>query len=398
MCKADTDPDVWMAHRKERKKIASARWYAKKKRREIQEECKLRQTLEMQYQAKLSNQPNYVFWRNAEDRWHWQSLLDHAVRGYPVRPNTVPPEQWCTWTRTVEDQLQYTRAHLRGAVWQGVPWDDRFFTKILRQLGIRELRSSHPRDPRHHHSEPTTQQQSKNSSHPPSPLWTCGPWGALFAGLVRRGWPLAWWPHIIRITYQLPTQRVPTSQTHPTVRHVHHSTAWTTPNTHPAPHHTPQPKADTNDDVRPMESEVFQDLISIVTWTHWIRWMQHHLFPTASHSNNPNDPTTTVIPVSWYDSDDEREWYEQWRTQPPSVRGEEDLDEDDDLNHENLSDWWPDSLDSSEDTNEPRFHPSTGPAHCPTTTTTTITPVDDDNYGRNPLESTDRLPSPPPSP
>ena len=378
LCKSDTPPEVWLAHRKERKKIASARWYAKKKRREIREENALRQTLEMQYQAQRASQPPYVFWRTPEDRWYWQSLLDHAVRGYPVRPDSVPAEQWCTWTSTVESQLQSTRQRLRGAVWQGVPWDDRFFTKILRQLGIRELRSApqQPSRPSTNRTTSNTSQQpasvpgSVSSSSAPRALWTCGPWGVLFAGLVRRGLPLGWWPQIIRVTYQLPIHTDPANQTNPMLRHVHHSAAWTSPTASPSPHHTPHPNAHTEDhsDRIVTGSEAFRDPVSIATWDHWTRWMQQHLFPvveteTATVSSdggrggNGDQRPVSQIPVSWYDSEDERDWYEQWKTQPPSpedTQEEEEEDDDDDTrttdpNAEHLSDWWPDSLDSSED-------------------------------------------------
>lgn len=65
--KSETYPDVWQVHRKLRKKIALAKWYAKKKKREIREEHIHRQQLEDQLQAEA-----------AQRTYHWTDPLNRA--------------------------------------------------------------------------------------------------------------------------------------------------------------------------------------------------------------------------------------------------------------------------------------------------------------------------------
>lgn len=88
--KRETPLDVWIAHRKARKKLASAKWYAKKKKREIQDQNSKRQKLETEWQQR-QQQPVWTPTQFCE----WRCALEHHNRGWPVRPVDIPAEDWC---------------------------------------------------------------------------------------------------------------------------------------------------------------------------------------------------------------------------------------------------------------------------------------------------------------
>lgn len=267
--KADTTPEEWQAHRKLRKKIASAKWYAKKKKREIQEENQLRQKLEEEYQA---TKPVYL-WTPLQ-RAYWRCALDHHVRGYPIRPDSVEPVMWCRWVDEVEAQIQRTRVELQDVPWaRHVPWDDDLgVLRVLRQLGLREVRSDTPSESR----------------------WMTGPLGVVLAGCVRQ-WGLAkaieYWPPIQNAIRQ--TIDVHTTQRHP-------------PSTHAIQYPTPNPnKNDAHD-------HIDHD---------WERWIEHTLFPA------PCSDTTMSSSASWWDSDEEEAFMaREWPVPPSSPEKDEEDD------------------------------------------------------------------------
>lgn len=127
-----TPADVWIRHRKLCKKRASAKWYLKKKQREIQEQNQARQQLEAEYQQRLQR-PRF----SLLDQCYHRAVLAHRCFGYPVRPDTVSVWLWDYWKDTVEAQLQDLRDTFPG--W---PWSFPI-CRALRQLGMRELSQSH---------------------------------------------------------------------------------------------------------------------------------------------------------------------------------------------------------------------------------------------------------------
>lgn len=272
--KAETPADVWLAHRKLRKKIASAKWYAKKKKREIREQNQRRKELEAEYQAKQAALP--WIWTSPLQRAYWRCVVEHHVRGYPPRPTDMDPHTWLRdWVDVVEDRIRTTRQELQDVEWaRYVPWDDHMgFTKVLRQLGIRSLRTT-------------------------GMDWVTGIEGVWLAGCIRfaggdtvRGWDMA------RAVFH-------TRTVHPTqiqiTNHIRRSRPPSTP-----PSNTPHQKDPQDTDIQ--------------------RWIAHtFLFP----------PPTTMF--SWYDSDDEEEWLRNWEAankedtglSPPQLKKKDFTEED----------------------------------------------------------------------
>lgn len=251
--KSETTPEAWQAHRKLRKKIASAKWYAKKKDREIREQHEHRRKLEAEYQAREAAKAHRI-WPDPVQRAYWRCVVEHHVHGYPPRPDSVPdPREWLRRVDAVEARIQATRDALRGVEWaRYVPWnDDRGFVKILRQLGMR--------------SGPGTE-------------WMTGPKGVLLAGCVRRWGKTRGAIDTARAVCQSMTDQP--IQAQPTAmaigEDIHHTV--------PAPTHTPHQKLHHSADIQ--------------------RWIVHTLFPAPTMTNEDGE--------SWYDSEDEEQWLREW--------------------------------------------------------------------------------------
>lgn len=207
--KADTPPEIWTAHRKLRKKIASAKWYAKKKKREIREQNRHRRELE----AALQQSTHPWIWVDAWNRAYWRCVVEHHVRGYPPRSEDVDPHTYLQRVDAVEERIRTTRHQLRHEEWaRYVPWDDDLgFVRILRQLGWRD--------------EDGTLD------------WVTGPEGVWLAGCirfvggdVRTGWDMA------RAVFH-------TRNVHPTHAHTTNQAVGPHPPTTP-PSKTPHQNAD----------------------------------------------------------------------------------------------------------------------------------------------------------
>lgn len=82
--------EEWVKHRKLRKKVASARWYVKKRIKESEVDSQKRSRchkLETIYWENLYHHTLYFAERRA--------ALDHLLRGWPARPYHVPADVWC---------------------------------------------------------------------------------------------------------------------------------------------------------------------------------------------------------------------------------------------------------------------------------------------------------------
>lgn len=176
--------EVWIAHRKLRKKVASAKWYAQKKKREIKEERQLRHQLETAYQARLEREATERAQHERLQRAYRRAVLDHIYRGYPVRPDCIDPEIWSQWSDVVETHLERAQRE-SNQLWNHVPWDDLTFLRTLRQMGMRELRS--------HYRSGCTPSTSSDAS-----LWCCSLPGVIFAGLARHDRHGLHWPWVAR--------------------------------------------------------------------------------------------------------------------------------------------------------------------------------------------------------
>lgn len=255
MRQENVTPEVWQAHRKLRKKIASAKWYAQKKKREIQEENRLRRELEAQYQAKQS-----AYLWTPEMRAYQRAVVDHIHRGYPVRPSDVPPLQWSAWADVVEEHLLRTETESKR-LWHHIPWADPEFRKTLRQLGMREARWKAARTERADSisSAASDKRRAQSRSQATSSslwLWTCSVPGVVFAGLVRQGRTTEW-PRVIDQMIQVFHPSNPTDQSNP----------WPVAQTIP-PNQKPTQK--THHDPDDMLPDTREGLI---------RWIQNTVFP-----------------------------------------------------------------------------------------------------------------------
>lgn len=277
--KSETPTEVWQAHRKLRKKVASAKWYAKKKKREIREQNELRQKLEAEYQA---TRPTYLW--TPRERAYWAAALHHHVRGYPVRPDDVEPETWCGWVDEVERRLQATQAALRGVSWaRHVPWSSSpAFVRILRQLGLREVRASGITE-------------DASSTH-----WRTGPLGVLLAGCVWR------WGVSLTLAYWQPLQNAirHTSIVQSIQRHPPSTWATNQPTTTPHQNHTT-----THHPLSPSPGSIDTE-----TTAYWERWIEHTLFPeeeplsvNMSASDSASSRSSSTTSASSYRSADEQE-------------------------------------------------------------------------------------------
>lgn len=126
MKRKDVTPDVWLAHRKERKKIASAKWYAAKKRAEIREQHQKRRELEAQLQAEKKT---YIW--SDEERASWRCVLDNIHRQWPCRPAHISALVWCELMDLTQECVD--RMHID---WSTRPRQ----LEAARHLCMRELR------------------------------------------------------------------------------------------------------------------------------------------------------------------------------------------------------------------------------------------------------------------
>lgn len=126
MKRKEVTADVWLAHRKERKKVASAKWYAAKKKAEINEQNAKRRELEAQYQAKKAQ----YLWSD-EERASWRCVLDNLCRQWPCRPHHIKALDWCIMMDLTEECVQR----------MNIDWTGRSDElKLVRHMCMREFR------------------------------------------------------------------------------------------------------------------------------------------------------------------------------------------------------------------------------------------------------------------
>lgn len=100
LSKKNTPPDVWLAHKKQRKKIASAKWYAKKQAIVKDKEAKklMKKQICGKYAA-LNTPPernpySYQFQPTEEEKQELRCKWEHQLNGWPVRNPVIPPDKW----------------------------------------------------------------------------------------------------------------------------------------------------------------------------------------------------------------------------------------------------------------------------------------------------------------
>lgn len=138
MKRSAVSPEEWLRHRKYRKKIASAKWYAHKKQREIEEEHTHRRRIEEELREKERQRQGYV-WPEHRHRNEWAAVVAHLCRGYPVRPDHQCATQWRTWCDEIEAEIGHLRENVERYFPECRVWmHETFVCKIFRQMGIRE--------------------------------------------------------------------------------------------------------------------------------------------------------------------------------------------------------------------------------------------------------------------
>lgn len=186
--------DEWIRHRKLRKKIASAKWYALKKEREIEEQRTFRQQLEQQRKEEEARRQGWI-WTDPIHRAYWYSVVAHSSWGYPARPPSRDPFLWQTWCGRIEQELRDLRRQTEGCSEQWTRWlYETFVCKIFRQLAIRECMELHDNNRTRFH----VYTMPFGCPHPYSQgrLWSTSAWNWLWIlthlGNQREQFPRVW--------------------------------------------------------------------------------------------------------------------------------------------------------------------------------------------------------------
>lgn len=152
---------MWIAHRKLRKKIASARWYAKKKYDEHVQWTEHCHRVAHRLHVRLS-QP---IWLDPIRRAEWRCVTSHMFHGWPIRPvHCIGALTWCLCMdlctaamdhMTDDVAVQWQREHLDHPPFRWTPAK----RKAAQHLCMRELM-----DILQHHCE-----QWSDPAHPAAP-------------------------------------------------------------------------------------------------------------------------------------------------------------------------------------------------------------------------------------
>lgn len=186
MRQSSVTPEEWTRHRKLRKKIASAKWYAHKKQREIDEQREHREELERLRQEADRSRYHFV-WHDPGRRAEWFAVVACLRWGYPERPSTVEACQWRQWVERIESEIDALEQDLKTAPPRWSQWlQHTWVRKIFRQFAIREI------------------QGQWNTDRPVIPrgccctnrLWSTSIWNWLWVmthlGNAREDFPILW--------------------------------------------------------------------------------------------------------------------------------------------------------------------------------------------------------------
>lgn len=192
--------EEWIRHRKLRKKIASAKWYAHKKEREIEEQNLHRHQLEQQLREQREQTGGFI-WPDAQRRDEWYAVVTHLAWGYPARRvASEPAHLWRQWGGRIEsdiDRLRETTREAFGDVrdrWLDQTW----VLKIIRQMAIRECRAIHQHPTHQGPFDGLIVPWSIHWTHPRATggLWStsvwCWLWILTHLGNHREDFPVVW--------------------------------------------------------------------------------------------------------------------------------------------------------------------------------------------------------------
>lgn len=272
MRRSSVTPAEWVRHRKLRKKIASAKWYAQKKQREIEEQHRHRLHIEQTLREEAARSAGYL-WPDQRVRDEWAAVVAHHCRGFPVRPEHRCPGLWRTWCERIERELDDLREMTERGWPELRPWlRETFVCKIVRQLAMRETVELHETG----RTRFTDYSVPWRGIHPYTQhrLWCTSPWNWIWIlthlGNHRESFQVVW-------------------------NHLH-SFAWTLPS----------------------DAGQWDPLLQSTPLRHWLHWMSQELEShlqvnpdagsTDTESSPPSSQVTEPSPNGYVTQPDTPEW------------------------------------------------------------------------------------------
>lgn len=209
--KRDTPPDVWKAHRKLRKKIASAKWYAKKKKVLNAKQEELQTALDEAHRQRQRQR----LWTTEQFQF-WRCSTEHHLHDFPVRPRDIPPGEWLHMI----DQTYAAMARMLDAH-EDVSWYTRERKRILKGLAMGELMNE-----RRMHVSTSAISPKTSSSSSMWNRWTggivpsiCSTLGWMITGMITAG---IYKSHYPALCQYLQTRDPPSPIATPNTLHMQH--------------------------------------------------------------------------------------------------------------------------------------------------------------------------------
>lgn len=185
--KSQVPPETWTRHRKLRKKIASAKWYASKKQRELQHQHTHREILDANHRDLIH--PDAP-WNRIYELYQW-ARWSIARRDYG-QLLSVQKHPHAPCLTAIRYQIETHTRPLMDSIWRNIPWEHHSFRERLVRLSWLQHKRYH-----HHHpsedahptdvpTEPATQWPASGAPHScssDSSTSTCAWHGAYMASV-----------------------------------------------------------------------------------------------------------------------------------------------------------------------------------------------------------------------
>lgn len=140
--RCEVTTDTWIKHRKLRKKVASAKWYATKRQSELRQQREHRSVLAADLQDLLN--PDAP-WNRIHSLYEW-AHWSHPLRDYrqllDVRQHPHAP-----YLMAIRSQIETETRPLMDSIWQHIPWDLPLFRERLVRLSWMQYLRHHPSGP-----------------------------------------------------------------------------------------------------------------------------------------------------------------------------------------------------------------------------------------------------------
>lgn len=193
MRRKEVTPEEWIKHKKLCKKRASAKWYLKKRAKEL--EIRDQQDAQRKKQQRHMEEGTHPDWTD-EQRLVWRCDLYRRI-GWPARPSHIPPQDWIHLVEVATKSFQHMTQH----EYANIPGTDK--TKrdaLIKGMLMAELVRGYDT-----HGLSTVQQAAEPvmSRVDPPPVgsafrpvfpWLCSALGLVFVRLALQGklhlWPL----------------------------------------------------------------------------------------------------------------------------------------------------------------------------------------------------------------